>query len=143
MSKPRVIKDFEKLDTSIQEQIKLKYPLGFSKHLITFKNAKGEFVSALLFETDEIYYLVRMTKQKAQQIIRDDDDYDDDGILKDEVRLDYSEKYDSDDMEDLKDEIGEDMDVDEDDSLDEDMDDEVMEDEDIEDLPDYGEDDED
>lgn len=98
MSKPRVIKDFDKLDTVIQEQIKLQYPLGFSKHLIRFKNAKGDFVSALLFETDEIYYLVRMTQEKAKEIIREDDDYDDDGILKDEVRLDYSEKYDNDEI---------------------------------------------
>lgn len=112
MSKPRVIKDFDKLDTSIQEQIKLNYPYGFSKQLITFKNAKGEFVSALLFETEEIYYLVRMTKQKAQEIIRDDDDYDDDGILKDEVRLDYTEKYDDDGMEDLKEDLDDEIDED-------------------------------
>jgi hypothetical protein len=118
MSKPRVIKDFEKLDTDIQEQIKLQYPLGFSKHLIRFKNAKGEFVSALLFETEEIYYLVRMTQEKAKEIIRDDDDYDDDGILKDEVRLDYTEKYDN---EELEDEFNED-DEDQADSFDDDDD---------------------
>ena len=116
MSKPRIIKDFEKLDITIQEQIKLKYPLGFEKHLITFKNAKGEFVSALLYEAEEAYYLVRMTIKKAQQIIRDDEDYDDDGILKTDVQLDYSEKYSPDDLdeiEDTDDEVDED---DEDDS---------------------------
>jgi hypothetical protein len=115
MSKPRVVKDFEKLDVAIQEQIKLRYPLGFSKHLITFKNARGEFVSALLFETDEIYYLVRMTKQEAREIIRDDDDYDDDGILKDEVRMDYSEKYEHEAFEDMKDEMDDDIADDDDD----------------------------
>ena len=99
MNKPRVIKDFDKLETSIQEQIKLNYPLGFSKHLITFKNAKGEFVSALLYETNETYYLVRMTQKKAKEIILNDEDYDDDGILKDEVKLDYEEKYEEDELE--------------------------------------------
>lgn len=113
MSKPRLIKDFEKLDVEIQEQIKLQYPLGFSKHLITFKNAKGEFVSALLFETSEIYYLVRMTKQEAREIIRDDDDYDDDGILKDDVKLDYTEKYDDEVPDDMKDEFDDEMDLEE------------------------------
>ena len=108
MSKPRLIKDFEKLDIEIQEQIKLQYPLGFSKHLITFKNAKGEFVSALFFETSEIYYLVRMTKQEAKEIIRDDDDYNDDGILKDNIRMDYSEKYDDDLPDNMKDEMDDD-----------------------------------
>ncbi len=103
MSKPRVIKDFEKLDVEIQEQIKLQYPNGFERHLITFKNAKGEFVSALLFETPDIYYLVRMTRKRAQEIVRDDDDYNEDGILRDEVRMDYSEKYDTDEFEGVDD----------------------------------------
>ena len=37
INKPRVIKDFEKLDIEIQEQIKLNYPYGFERHLIIFK----------------------------------------------------------------------------------------------------------
>lgn len=93
VSKPRVIKDFEKLDSRIQEQIKLVHPEGFSQHLITFTNKDGMLVSALPFETDEKYYLVRMTTQQAEDIISDDDDYDDDGMLKDESRSDFEDKY--------------------------------------------------
>ena len=63
--KPRVIKDFEKLDPEIQEQIKLSYQQGFSQHLITFTNKEGNLVSALPFETEEKYYLVRMTVNQA------------------------------------------------------------------------------
>ena len=77
-SKPRVIKDYDKLDQAIKEQIKLLYPEGFSQHLITFPNRKGLLVSALPFETEEKYYLVRMTVEEADDIISDDDDYDDD-----------------------------------------------------------------
>ena len=94
MSKPRIIKDYEKLALEIQEQIKLMYPYGFVKNLISFKNAKGEFVSALPFETADFYYLVRMTKSEAKEIIEDDDDYDDDGTLKDDAMEEYSDKYD-------------------------------------------------
>ena len=93
VSKPRVIKDFDKLDSKIQEQIKLVYPEGFSQNLITFTNKDGMLVSALPFETDEKYYLVRMTTQQAEDIISDDDDYDDEGTLKDESRLQYEDKY--------------------------------------------------
>ena len=93
VSKPRVIKDFEKLENKIQEQIKLVYPEGFSQHLITFSNKDGLLVSALPFETDEKYYLVRMTTQQAEDIISDDDDYDDEGTLKDESRSEYEDKY--------------------------------------------------
>ena len=72
-SKPRVIKDFDKLENHIQEQIKLSYPYGFSDHLIRFTNKDGLYVSALPFETDEKYYLVRMTVERAEEIIEDDD----------------------------------------------------------------------
>lgn len=106
-SKPRVIKDYEKLDVEIQEQIKLEYPLGFEDHLIKFTNKEGNRVSALPFETEEKYYLVRMTIAEAQQIIEDDDDYDDDGNLKEEVKLEYEEKFEDQD-EDSEDEDGDD-----------------------------------
>lgn len=100
-SKPRLVKDYEKLTDEIQEQIKLAYPEGFSLNLISFTNKEGVKVSALPFETDEAYYLVRMTKQEATAIIEDDDDYDDDGYLREEIKLDLEEKHlDFDDLTD-------------------------------------------
>ncbi|OEK01550.1 hypothetical protein BFP97_08455 [Roseivirga sp. 4D4] len=98
-TKPRVIKDFEKLDLAIQEQIKLEYPEGFEDNLISFTNQEGKRVSALPFETDEKYYLVRMTIEEAQQIIEDDDDYDDDGNLKDDIKEEYQDKHEEEDEE--------------------------------------------
>ena len=91
--KPRVVKDYEKLTEDIQEQIKLAYPEGFSHHLISFNDKEGFKVSALPFETEEKYYLVRMTKQQATELIEDDDDYDDDGYLKEEIKMDLEEKH--------------------------------------------------
>lgn len=92
-SKPRVIKDYDKLDPSIQEKIKLVYPTGFSEYLIYYFDKDGKNVSALPFETDDKYYLIRMTLSEAERIIEDDDDYDDDGFLKDHVREEYEDKY--------------------------------------------------
>lgn len=92
-SKPRVVKDYDRLEDGIQEQIKLTYPRGFSKHLVRFTNKEGKLVSALPFETDEKYYLVRMTVEEAKDIVRQDDDYDDEGILKDDVMEEYQEKH--------------------------------------------------
>jgi hypothetical protein len=94
MDKPRVIKDYAKLDLAIQEQIKLTYPEGFEDSLIKFRNAAGQMVSALPFEAEEKYYLVRMTVSEAIAIVDDDDDYDEDGNLKDDVKEEYEEKYD-------------------------------------------------
>jgi len=106
VSKLRVIKDYEKLDLSIKEQIKLTYPEGFIKHLITFTNREGKLVSALPFETDDKIYLVRMNQEEASSIIDLDDDYDDSGFLKDSIKEEFENKYDlaDDEFEDDDDE---------------------------------------
>ncbi len=92
-SKSRIVVDYEKLDAELVEQIKLVYPSGFSQHLVSFVNSKGEKVSALRFETFEKIYLIRMTTKMAEQIIIDDSDYDDEGKLKEGVREQYEEDH--------------------------------------------------
>ena len=118
--KPRVVKDYDKLDEAVLEQIKLTYPQGFETNLVRFKNAKGDTVSALPFETDDRYYLVRMTVLEAQQIIEDDDDYDDDGNLKARIRKAYSNKHgdDDDDDDDTDSDDGDLLGLDDDDDFD-------------------------
>lgn len=101
--KPRIVTSFEKIGTPLQEQIKLEYPYGFSQHLISFNNKDGARVSALRFETDEKIYLIKMTQTLAEQIIDDDEDYDDEGNLTDDARETYEERYEDEDA-DLEDE---------------------------------------
>ena len=118
ISKPRVIKDYDKLDPEIQEKIKLEYPSGYSESLIYFNNKEGKRVSALPFETEDKYYLVRMTIFEAEKIIEEDDDYDSTGSLKDSAKEEYESKYAEDDI------LAEEADVDEiDDVADDDFDD--------------------
>jgi hypothetical protein len=93
VSKPRVIKDYDKLPLEIQEKIKLEYPYGFSDNLISFTNKDGMIVSALPFETDDKYYMVRMSIGEAIKIVEDDDDFDADGMLKDSIKEEYVSKY--------------------------------------------------
>lgn len=94
MSKPRVIKDYDKLSPEVVEQIKLVYPLGFTRHLVSFVNREGEKQMGLPFETEDRYYLIRMSAIKAKSIIRDDDDYNDDGVLKASAKSALEDKYD-------------------------------------------------
>ena len=82
--KPRIAKDYEKLSEDLINRIKLEYPYGFEDYLISYKDPKGNKISALPFETEDVYYLIRMTKAEAQQIIEDDEDYDDDGNLRED-----------------------------------------------------------
>lgn len=91
-TKKRIVKDYDQLPEDLLARIKLEYPFGFEDNLVSYVDAKGVRVSALPFDTDEIYYLVRMTKKEAQQIVEDDDDYDEDGNLRD----DFADDVDSD-----------------------------------------------
>ena len=93
IDKPRVIKDYNKLEKTLQEQIKLIYGDGFADNLIHFFNKDGIKITALPFETEDKYYMLRMTENEAVQIVDEDDDYDDDGFLKNEVKQDYEDKY--------------------------------------------------
>lgn len=129
ISKPKVIKDYDKLDPEIQEKIKLEYPSGYSESLIYFNNKDGKRVSALPFETEDKYYLVRMTIFEAEKIIEEDDDYDSTGSLKDSAKEEYESKYAEDDI------LADEADVDEiDDVADDDFDDDVDDDDDDDDA---------
>jgi hypothetical protein len=125
MSKPRIIKDYEKLNPEVLEQIKLVYPRGFHKHLVGFVNREGQKRMGLPFETEDYYYLVRMSAMEAKEIIAQDDDYNDNGILKKSVKKEYEDKHDDlDYLDDLN--ANEDNDLgfnDPDDLSDEDLDD--------------------
>jgi len=93
MSKPKVITEFEKLEKDIMQRIKLNYPFGFEKHLITFKNHKKKLISALPFEAEDRTYLVKMTREKADSIVMNDDDYNENGMLKEKVKAKYEKKF--------------------------------------------------
>lgn len=92
-NKLRVVKDYEKLSEEIKEQIKLVYPEGYRQHLITFINKNGEKVSALRFETFEKIYLVRMSINKAEELIENDSDYNSDGNLRSSIKERYEDEY--------------------------------------------------
>lgn len=92
-NKPRVIKDYESLDPIVQEQIKFLYPYGFSESLISYTDKVGVRRSALPFETEDKYYLIRMTANEAMQIIDDDEDFDESGELREDIKDMYEEKF--------------------------------------------------
>lgn len=92
MDKKRIVKDYENLPEEVINQVKVTYPSGFADHLVSFTNKEGKRVSALPFETEDIYYLIRMTITEAHQIIEDDEDYDDEGTLRDDFALDDDAK---------------------------------------------------
>lgn len=97
MNKPKVIKDYEKVSEELLEQIKLIYPKGFRRHLVEFVGLDGQKRKGLPFETEDKYYLIRMSVEKAIYVISEDDDYDDKGNLKPKVQAKLADKYDDED----------------------------------------------
>ena len=116
MNKPRVIKDYDKLSEEVIEQIKLVYPMGYTKYLVTFTNKDGEKRKGLPFETEAYYYLIRMSEARAEAIIEGDDDYNAEGNLKKSVKTKYEDKYEDEDfLNDLNSNEDNDLGVSEDD----------------------------
>ncbi|MBR5983302.1 MAG: hypothetical protein IK025_06245, partial [Bacteroidales bacterium] len=77
-NKPRVIKDYDKLDKEVKDLIKATYPHGYADKLVQYPNKDGALVSALPFETEDKIYLVRMNNDEVKIVYSDSEDYDDD-----------------------------------------------------------------
>jgi hypothetical protein len=81
MSKRRAIISYDKLTIDQKKQILKDFPDGYINHLTTIKTPTGEMLEALMWETDEVIYLVKINKytpRPAASMDDDDDDFDDD-----------------------------------------------------------------
>jgi len=84
LSKKRVVKDYDALPEDIVRLVKMKYPTGYADHLLSYNDKEGKKVSALPFETDDTYYLIRMTVLEAKRIVKEDEDFDEEGVLRED-----------------------------------------------------------
>jgi hypothetical protein len=103
MSKRRSIISYDKLSLDQKKQILKDYPDGYINHLTTIKTPNGEVLDALIWETDEIIYLVKINKivTKSKPVIDDDEDGFDDGFDKeDEIKDDEVDDVDGEEEED-------------------------------------------
>lgn len=79
MSKRRSIISYDKLTLDQKKQILKDFPDGYINHLSSLKTPTGEILDALIWETDEVIYLVKINKvsPKAKPVVDDNDDDDD------------------------------------------------------------------
>ncbi|MBM3916547.1 MAG: hypothetical protein FJ349_02915 [Sphingomonadales bacterium] len=118
MSKRRAIISYDKLSLEQKKQILRDFPDGYINHLTTIKTPTGEVLDALVWETDEVIYLVKINKvqPKAKPVVEDDDDFDDfdkpDDIKDDD--LDDEDEDDEEEDDDYGDEPADDDDSEED-----------------------------
>jgi hypothetical protein len=82
-AKRRIIVDYKNVTNEILDLFTDRYPYGYDdSDIIRFKNAKGEMVRAVPFETADTKYLVKVSVQMDQQIeafLEDEDDDSDSG----------------------------------------------------------------
>ena len=77
MTKRRGIISYDKLTVEQKKQILRDYPDGYINHLTTIKTPNGETLDALIWETDEVIYLVKIKQPTIKQVKNDDVEEDD------------------------------------------------------------------
>lgn len=118
MSKKKTIISYEKLNIEQKKQLLMAFPDGFAGSMTKMTNPiTGEMFDSLLWETEEVIYLVKLPKitTKAPSAEDDDEDFEDefdkfDGKGDEDDVSDDDEEEDNygDDPEDADDEEDED-----------------------------------
>ena len=81
MAMKKVIVDYKNVPDEVLQMLADKYPHGYNKAIVKFKNAKGETVSAVPIETEETSFLVKVSTQLQSMVDKmDADDFDDLGL---------------------------------------------------------------
>lgn len=81
MSKKKSIVSYDKLSIDQKKQLLIAFPDGFSGNTTKMTNPiTGETFDSLLWETEEVIYLVKLPKLavKSPSVDDDDDDFEDD-----------------------------------------------------------------
>jgi len=89
MSKKKSIISYDKLNIEQKKQLLMAFPDGFAASMTRMNNPMtGEAMDALLWDTDEVTYLVKLPKQniRAASVDDDDDDFEEEDFDKIEVK---------------------------------------------------------
>lgn len=73
--KKRVVTSYKNLSEELVEALKKKYPAGLHDHMIRIDKGSGDFFYAVVLDTEETSYLVKIDV-KIDDLSDDDDDRD-------------------------------------------------------------------
>ncbi len=99
MSKKRAIVTYEKLSEEMRDRLEEAFPEGFGGAMTQISTPTGELMDAVLWETDEMIYLVKLNKVKQKNVVipdEDEDEEDFDDIPEDDVKGDDEDEADDD-----------------------------------------------
>lgn len=118
MSKKRAIVTYEKLSEEMRDRLEEAFPEGFGGAMTQISTPTGELMDAVIWETDEMIYLVKLNKvkQKNNVVIPDDDEEEEDfdDIPEDDVKGEEEDVADEEEEDDDFDVADEDSEEDED-----------------------------
>jgi hypothetical protein len=118
MSKKKSIISYDKLNIDQKKQLLIAFPDGFSGSTTKMTNPiTGEIFDSLLWETDEIIYLIKLPKvtMKSPSVEDDEDDFEDDFDsvdAKGEEEEDVADDDDDDSYDDAPEEVADEEDED-------------------------------
>lgn len=115
MPKKRAIVSYDKLSTEQLKKMEEAFPDGYAGALTQIKTATGEAQDAIMWETDDIIYLVKLQRPQLQALSLDDeeDDEESEDLMLPNIKSDDMDLED-DDMEDDYDVADDEPDDDED-----------------------------
>ena len=101
-AKKHLVTSYRNLAPELQEEVKSKYPAGFTDAMIRVDKPNGDFFYAVPFETDEIAYLVKIDVKIDDRADDDEDkDYYDDDIKGADDLQDEDNSGDDEDRDDM------------------------------------------
>ena len=72
-NKKRVVVKLQSMPEELQEEVRKQYPYGFTDHMMRIDKGPGDFFYAVVFETEDTNYLVKIDVNVDGQIEDDDD----------------------------------------------------------------------
>ena len=80
-AKKRLVVSFHNLPVELQEAVKQKYPNGYTDAMIRIDKGPGDFFYAVVFETEDVSYLVKIDVKVDGRIEEEEDkDYYNDDL---------------------------------------------------------------
>jgi hypothetical protein len=118
MSKKRAIVSYDKLSEDMKDRLEDAFPDGFGGGMTQIKTPTGETLDALLWETDEIIYLIKLNKVNKKPVVipqEDDEEEEDDidDIEEEEVKVEEAEDVADDEEDDFDEPVDDEEDSDE------------------------------
>ena len=99
MAKKRSIVSYDKLTAEQKKELLKSFPDGYRSFVTQIKTPAGESLEALIWETEEVIYLVKISNTMTNALNLEDDDDDEDDDLDDIIKPDDIEEEEEEDEE--------------------------------------------